>query len=242
MTFSYSAAWEDTVRMLRTHGSLIAAIAGVFIFLPAILTGYFLPPPEGQGAQMIEAMTVYFKSNLPWFILSRLVEMIGTIAILTLLFQREQVTVGAAIAGAFMLLPFYFLTSMLTGIAVGVGFLLLVAPGLYLIGRLAVAAVVVVAEGRRNPIDALQRSIALTKGHGWAVLGLLIVVALAGFVCLLAVTSVVGIVLLLFGDVGKLLELILSAALSSLLSVVLLVLCAAIYRQLSPDRSAGVFD
>jgi len=242
MTFSYSAAWDDTVGMLRTHGSLIGAIAGVFLFLPAVLLAHFVPPPEDQSAQMIEQLTGYFTSNLHWFILSRLLGMLGAIAILTLLFERGQVTVGGAITGAVPLLPFYFLTSMLSGIAIGVGLFLLIVPGLYLIGRLAVAGIVVVAEGRRNPIDAIQRSVSLTKGNGWSILGLIIVVAIAGFVCVLAATSVVGILLLLLGDIGKLLQSILSAALSSALNVVLLLLCTAVYRQLVGDRSAGIFD
>jgi hypothetical protein len=33
MKFSYSAVWNDTVALLRSHGSLLLAIAGVFIFI-----------------------------------------------------------------------------------------------------------------------------------------------------------------------------------------------------------------
>ena len=39
MTFSYNAVWEDTGRLLKAHGAQLAAIAGVFIFLPTLLIG-----------------------------------------------------------------------------------------------------------------------------------------------------------------------------------------------------------
>src|SRR4051812_38184352 len=50
MSFSYNAVWEDAVRLLRQHAPLLAAIAGVFLFLPALLFAVFLPqptPPQG---------------------------------------------------------------------------------------------------------------------------------------------------------------------------------------------------
>ena len=37
MKFSYSAVWSDTMRMLRQHGSLLLAVAGVFFLLPGLL-------------------------------------------------------------------------------------------------------------------------------------------------------------------------------------------------------------
>jgi UPF0716 family protein affecting phage T7 exclusion len=45
MKFSYSAVWNDAARMLKEHGSLLLAIAGVFFLLPGLLLGYFLPQP-----------------------------------------------------------------------------------------------------------------------------------------------------------------------------------------------------
>ena len=243
MEFSYGATWDDTVRMFRAHASLIAAIAGVFIFLPAVLISYFQPPPEEQGAQLLQHMVDYFRSNLHWFILQRLIQMIGAIAILLLLFGRGQITVGAAIVSGMVLLPSYFAASALSGITIGIGLFLLIVPGLYLVGRLLLASVVVAAENQWNPITAIQRSLAITKGRGWASVGLVLLVAIAGIICVMAITSVLGILLLLVaGTLGKLLLLILSAALSSMLSVLLLLLSAAIYRQLTADSSRDVFN
>src|SRR6185437_17138364 len=45
MRFSYNQVWEDTLRLLRENAALLAAIAGVFLFLPALLVAVLVPPP-----------------------------------------------------------------------------------------------------------------------------------------------------------------------------------------------------
>ena len=244
MPFSYNAVWDDAVRMFRAHASLITAVAGVFIFLPILLLGHFLPAPRGGGREALQIFVEYAYSNLHWFIIERLVTMIGTIAILMLIFSRTSITVGSAIATGVALLPFYFLTILLTGLITSLGFIAFLIPGIYLLGRLAPVGVIVVVENRRNPIEAIQQSFALTKGKGWSVLGLLLIVAITAFVCAAAVTVVIGIFLLVIGgEVGRLLTNIVSAGANSVVVVILLLLVAAIYRQLKGVSSpAGVFE
>jgi len=240
MPFSYSAVWDDAVQTLRSHASLITAIAGVFIFLPSLLTSYLLPQPQGGEQQPLGELVAYLNANFHWLVLGQLVRMIGIIAILQLVFNRG-VTVGGAIAGGVALLPFYFLASLLSGFLIGLGFILLILPGLYLFGRLAPLGVVVVAENRRNPIDALRRTFALTSGRGWAILGLVLLVAIAGFVAVAATVAVLGSVFLLVlpRNLGDLLVMIVSAFAGSVFEVVLLLLYAAIYRALAPAASVA---
>ena len=42
MKFSYSEVWADTVAMLRENLAIIAALAGVFLFLPTLLAAYLI--------------------------------------------------------------------------------------------------------------------------------------------------------------------------------------------------------
>jgi hypothetical protein len=65
-------------------------------------------------------------------------------------------------------------TALLVGLGVFVGFLAFIIPGLVLLTWWAVAAPVVVVE-RRSPPQAIGRSRALVRGHGWQVFSVLVV-------------------------------------------------------------------
>ena len=238
MKFSFSEVWADTVRMLRTNASLLLALAGAFLFLPALLLGYFVPQPAGAETadQMIRDMQAYMIDNWHWIMLSNILNMIGAIAIYLLLFERQGRTVGGAIAAALPILPFYFILSFLTTLAILFGLILLVIPGIYLLGRLVVSGATMVAEGHRNPLRAVGRSWVLSKGRGWAVAGLVMLVGIAGYALTAAITAVLGSVFILIGGqegLGGLLVLILTAALSAVFSLVMIVLFAAAYGRLT---------
>jgi hypothetical protein len=66
---------------------------------------------------------------------------------------------------------------ILAGIAIGVGFLLFVVPGLILLTIWAVIAPVIVVE-RRSVMEAFGRSRELVRGNGWQVFGVIFVVFL----------------------------------------------------------------
>ena len=242
MKFSYSAVWDDIVRLFRAHGSLVVALAGVFIFLPALLTAHFLPQPQAaSAAELVPVLKAYLRENWFWLLLENLLNMVGVIAILRLIFPRGGSTVAGVIAAAVAILPFYFLTSLVTGIAIAIGFMLLFVPGLYLFGRLAPVGVVVVAEDRRNPIDAIRRSLEITKGRGWAVLGMVLLVAFAAIVVMLVINNVLGVLLITVAgvEVGLFLSLIVTAATAAAFTALITLLYAAIYRNLAPTESVA---
>ena len=242
MKLSYSAIWKDTVALLQANGAAVAALAGVFLFLPALLIAHFLPYPEAADPKLLLDMWVeYFSVNWPWFLASSIFGMIGAIAILLLFLDPKRGTVGSTIATALMILPFYFLVSMLAGLIIGIGFLLLIVPGLYLLGRLCLATPVVVAEGQRNPVTAVSRSFELTRGNGWAILGIILLIAFTGSILSSVVSTMLGLVFLyvLGQDVGLLLTKIVQTLGASALQAVIFALTAAIYRRLSGRTSAG---
>ncbi|MEA3054374.1 MAG: hypothetical protein QOG72_3277 [Sphingomonadales bacterium] len=240
MRFSYSAVWADVMELLRSHFSLVATVAGVFIFLPNLLLGYFVPQPEpAQIGEIGRVMAEYLSLNWHWLLLDNLVNMVGAIAILLLIFSRG-ITVGGAIAAALAILPFYFATSILSGLLIGIGFVFLIVPGLYLLGRLSPIGALLVAENRRNPLDAIARCFELTKGRGWAVLGLLCLVAVAGAIVVGVAVALLALlfVLALGQDLAALPVLIVKSAGNAALVTLILLLNAAIYRQLSRLGSA----
>ena len=243
MSFSYNAVWEDTLKLLRQHAPLLAAIAGVFLFLPGLLMAVLLPPPVpppgADPGRAVQLWLDYYGTAGPWLTLESLIAMVGTLAMLRLVFARD--TVGGALVQGLILTPFYFLLSILCGFMIGSGFILLIVPGLYLIGRLAPFSAVLVAENRRNPFDAIKRTFALTKGHGWAILGLVFVVAIVAVIAMGVADTLFGVIFILVAgqELGKLLTAVVASALSAALGTLMVMLYAAIYRALAGTKSAA---
>jgi hypothetical protein len=240
MKFSYTAVWDQSVSLARANLPLLVAIAGAFIFLPNLLIGHFIPEPEPGGSDinvLLDAWNIYWRANWHWLLLDLIANVVGTLAILILVFDNRRPTVAAALVGALTLLPFYLVASFLAGLILLAGFIALIVPGLYLYGRLAPLAPVVVAEGRRNPIDAIRRCFEITKGYGWTITGLILVVALAASLLILAVRMISGLLLIvvLGQDLGTFIVLVIGTALNALLTTVLALLAASIYRQIAGD-------
>jgi hypothetical protein len=247
MNFSYSAVWDDCVRLIRLHFPLVVAVAGVFIFLPNLLLGHLVPQPQPTAATLpaiMQAYAAYLDANWIWLLASTLFNLLGGIAILLLIFDGSRPTVGAAILGSVQILPFYFLASLLSGLILMLGFNAFIIPALYLYGRLAPLGPVVVAEGRRNPVEAIMRCFAITRGHGWSIFGLIFIISIAAGLVSFAISAVLGIgfMLLLGAELGKFLSLIVTTALQTLLTILLVVVTAAIYRALAEDSVARQFD
>jgi hypothetical protein len=256
------------VALARAHGHLVWAVAGAFYLLPNLLREYFLPfPTPATAAELVPLVGAYIERNLHWLLLTSLVEMAGALAILILVLGPGGVSVAAAIGRAGRLLPFYFLAMLLwclmmvaaalPGFLIGgllarppeppspldlmIFLLLLGVPLLWLFGRTALLGPVIAAEPRRNPVAALGRAFALTRGQGWAVTGMIFLVFLAGFVLTQAVLYVLGsLVMLAVGDnPGRLIVLILAGAFSAALAAVTTLIYAALYRRLEPLASAA---
>ncbi len=76
---------------------------------------------------------------------------------------------------------------ILAGIGIGIGFLLLIVPGLILLTIWSVIAPVIVVE-RSGAIDAFGRSRQLVRGNGWQVFGVIVVV----FIIVAVVQGILG--------------------------------------------------
>lgn len=242
---SYSAIWEDTARMLRANLGLLTAIAGVFLFLPAWLVQRYLPQPEQtpgvEFADFLSRMVDYMQAAWPWLLITNLLNMMGIIAIYLLLLATPRMTVGAAVKRALPILPFFYLMTLLLNVAIGAGFLLLIVPGIYLLGRLVLASPTMVIETPRAPISALQRSWHLARGRVWTIALLVILVYLLAGIVSFAVQAGLGSILLLaFGreGLGGLLIAALEALVGAAFSVLATVLIAAIYRALASGAQA----
>ena len=111
--------------------------------------------------------------------------------------------------------------SILFGLGVGIGLILLIVPGLYLLTIWSVAAPAIVVE-RRGAIESFGRSHELVKGEGWTVFGAIVV----AFLVLIGFAIIAAAVGAAIGDVAGAIILViiantLSAPFAALVSSVL---------------------
>ena len=136
------------------------------------------------------------------------------------------------------LLPGVIVLNWLTQFLTFTGLLLLVVPGVYLIGRLMLAAPTQMAERIGNPITAIQRSFALSGQKGWRIAGLVLLIAVVAMIAAATINLIVGILLSLIvpkSAIGVAIA-ILKSAIGATTALLLLLLGAALYRQLAPAR------
>jgi ABC-type multidrug transport system fused ATPase/permease subunit len=91
---------------------------------------------------------------------------------------RRDHSVGDLIRGVEPVFWPLVAVSILAGIGIGIGFVLLVIPGLILIVIWSVVAPVIVLE-RPGVLDAFGRSRELVRGNGWNVFAVIVIVFLA---------------------------------------------------------------
>lgn len=237
MPLSYSRTWDDVLALSRGHAELILAIAGVFLFVPALVGGLVIPDPQTTARDLLgminERLAHLQQYQLPMLLLALPVAL-GQAAILALILDPARPTVAQALRTGLFLLVSFFLLNVLVNIATGIGLALLIAPGLYLIGRLLPASPAMAGEHILNPLTAFGRGWKISRKNGWRIFGIVAIVFIVGYALQLAITAVVGITgsFLLPPEGARVARVFVAALLSTVFGTVLLVLAAAVYRAL----------
>jgi hypothetical protein len=239
---SYSAVWADAGRMLLANAGLLTAIAGVFLFLPAVLEARYFPPPEGSAtlSEWLAQMREHGRTNGLWLLLSTAATLVGVIAVYLLLMASPRLTVAGALARSISIIPFYLVLNAVLTIAVVLGLFLLIIPGIFLIGRFALATPILINETPRAPLTAMRRSWHRSTGRAWAIAGLLLSIYLVAVLASFAVEVGLGTVILLAfgpGGLGALLLAFVQGLVLTAMTVLVILLLTALYRAVTagPD-------
>ena len=144
---------------------------------------------------------------------------------------RVDMSLGETVRAATPFIGSVALASILAGIAIVIGLILVIVPGLYLITIWAVIVPVIVIEGV-GPLDSFGRSHQLVRGRGWHVFGTLVLV----YVILLVVNLVLG---LIFSALPRVLGTGLSSVISgTLIAPFLALVVTLVYYRLAGESQA----
>jgi hypothetical protein len=104
--------------------------------------------------------------------------------------RRDQ-TIGGLFSAAGNVIGALLVAGILAGIAIAIGFVLLIVPGLFLITIWAVIVPVIVIE-RSGALASFERSRQLVKGNGWQVFGVLVVLFVGAFIVQILIAALIG--------------------------------------------------
>ena len=251
--------WDEATGALLANRDVLVAVLGVFSILPNFTLQMLAPVPEPvagqQAAQMLDRLGAYFDANWAVVVAAIAVQFFGTLVTLALLADPARPTVSEAIRQAARAAPPFlaalllaaagsFLTGLIPVILIGLsGSLPLTQLAavlgtvviLYMLVRFAFAGPAVLLGGQRNPVLALRRSFAATRGIGWQLLMFILLIFVAfRIVGWLITAAAVLVTTLIAGAAGALLV---GALVGSLVQAALLAcfvaVIAASYRQVA---------
>ena len=133
---------------------------------------------------------------------------------------RRDATVGQLLGAVRPVLGSLIWVGIVAGVAIGIGFILIIVPGLFLITIWAVFAPVIVLE-RPSGLGALGRSRELVHGNGWQVFGVIVVLVIGVDIVAAVIEGVGGSAGTGVGIVVRVIVSILAAPLAALAASVL---------------------
>src|ERR1700733_2149472 len=172
-----SEAWS----MYRAHAWHLLAIAFVIYVAAAIVAG--LLSRAGVIGSFLAEIVELFAAFLLQATLVKAVQDVRD--------GRADLSIGETASSALPYIWSVAAASILAGIAITIGLVLIIVPGLWLITIWAVIIPVIVIE-RSGALASFGRSRQLVRGHGWHVFGTLVLV----FVILIVVDIVLGVIFL----------------------------------------------
>ncbi|PKP93990.1 MAG: hypothetical protein CVT75_05300 [Alphaproteobacteria bacterium HGW-Alphaproteobacteria-14] len=260
---------RDTIGAIAGLFFLLPALA-LALFAPELANPEAGPPPSADPQVAMQAildqMAQAYADNWPLISAVSVLQFIGSLSLLALLTDRGRPTVREALSNGLGSTPSYFAAQVLAAFAVAlaiglpvgliaaagspvaavlVGIVLAVA-GIYVFIKFSLIAPVIAIEGVRNPITALARSWHLTKGNSLRIFGFFILLFLTIGIIAALVTGIFAVVFSAFdSQIASIGNGLVGAVINSGLTVLFLVVIAAVHRQLagqSPEGLVATFE
>lgn len=173
--------------LYRRHFAPLAGVALVCSGIPVVLNMFI----EASGGVFENPPLV-----LLYYIVFAALNSIATAATVFIVSESylgRPIDARSALRRAAPYIGKILLCSMLTALAVFVGFVLLVFPGFVLITGLILAVPALVLEPRLSASAALSRSWELTRGSRWRVFGLLLILVILLYIPIAAIGGLVAV-------------------------------------------------
>lgn len=262
---------KDTISAIAGLFFFLPSFAAA-LFLPEAARTATIAPAGGNEDPAVamqaalDQITALYADNWAVLLAVTIAGFIGSLSLLALLSDRGHPTVGEALRTGITSLLSYIAAQLLSALAAGMaiglplGLLAAVAPppvvafavvalmivAIYLFVKFSLISPVIAIEDVRNPLTAIARSWRLTKGNSLRIFAFFVLL----FITVVIIGALVqGILTLILSAIGGAVATIgtgvVSALVNTVMSVIFLVVLAAIHRQLAgnaPERLAETFE
>lgn len=230
----------------------------VALFFPELNNPEMAAAPPGADPDVaLEAMMAGFQEiyarSWPFLLVTTLLQYVGAICVFALFPIEGNPTVGEALQKGLRGAPSYLATQLIVaigaaivfGIPIGIAFAISPVVGALLILPLVIAIIyvtikltlvpaVIGVEGELNPVTAIKRGWALTKGNSLRIFFFLVVLFLVAGLITIVVTGALTVVLAMAGGTAANIGIgFISSLSNAAIGGLFLVVIAAIHRQLS---------
>jgi hypothetical protein len=170
-------------RVFKVYGEQFTLLipAALLLFIPVALINGLL---RDEGGFLLSLVASAVSIIATFWYQGMIVE-----AVRDILDGRRDLTIGSLFSSAAPFIGTLFLAGLLAGIAITIGFILLIVPGLILITIWAVIVPAIVID-RTGVIGAFGRSRNLVRDNGWRVFGVIVVLFLLQIVVGLVLTAI----------------------------------------------------
>jgi len=192
---------RDAWQLWRRDWELLTAVAGLFLFLPALAMAMFIPDmpsPPGAGeavpgsvtmAAYEQGLTQWMLNYGGWQIAAQAVVLFGQFAIVALYLAGDQPSAGKALIAAARRYPLLLLAGLIIAVPIAAALLLAQALPLlmvaffvivfWVLARTIALAPTLLAEAPVGVLAAITRSLHLTRGNTLALAAAVMTVILA---------------------------------------------------------------
>ena len=173
-------------RIFSFYGSQFSVLipAAILLFLPvAVVNGLLLTDDGGSILLLVSSILAVIATY--WY------QGMVVQATIDILDGRRDQTIGSLFSSAAPFILPLLAVGILAGIAIAIGFVLLIVPGLILITIWAVVVPVIVVE-RAGVFEAFGRSRELVRGNGWQVFGVIVVLLLTVLIVGILLRGIAG--------------------------------------------------
>lgn len=262
---------RDTISAIAGLFFFLPSFAAA-LFMPEVSTTVPVSGPRAGGdpqvamQQAMDQIMALYADNWPVLVGVSLAGFVGSMSLLALLSDRGNPTVGEALGTGVKSIPSYIaaqvLSALAAGLAIGLplgllaalappavvafGGLALVVLVIYLAVKFSLIAPVIAIDEVRNPFAAIARSWRLTKGNSLRIFGFMVLLLAVIVIIGALVQGVLTLVLAAIGgEVARIGTGLVSALINAIMTVIFLVVLAAIHRQLgggAPERLSQTFE